>query len=179
MPIAIPNTWKLCQDKKLNKIYDEVYEEANRLGFLKNLHHKRPLYIRKSIRSWGLCKSHRVINDIYDSVICLNEVVASQKEYETARKIIVHEIAHAATPKDHHGNNWHRIGDLIGAKWNIKVERTDNYEGMNLKSDDNIKYIVECPKCHVQWKYNRMCKTVEKFDKYRCGKCKETLIRIK
>ena len=50
MPITLPNTWKLCKDEQINKIYDEVYEEARSLGLLSSHDHKRPLYINKSVR---------------------------------------------------------------------------------------------------------------------------------
>ena len=53
MSITLPRTWKLCKDEKINKIYDEVYEEARSLGLLSKHHHKRPLYINKSVRFWG------------------------------------------------------------------------------------------------------------------------------
>lgn len=180
MALSLPNTWKQCQDKQLNQIYNEVYEEAKRLGLLKALYYKHPLYIHKSVCNFGLCRSRHVMNGIYDSAICVNDKILLAKRYDIAREIIVHEVAHMAAPTDNHNYSWYKVGNLIGKKWNITVERTGSYEGLNLKEKKKEgKYIIECPKCHTQWKYDRMCKSVEKYDKYKCGKCHETLIRIK
>lgn len=179
MSMTLPNTWKLCTDKTINKIYDEVYEEARSLGLLSSHDHKRPLYINKSVNFWGLCRSKREAPNMYDCAVCLNEKIVLAKSYDAARKVLVHEIAHIAAPRDHHGNAWYSAGNRIGRKWNITVHRTDSYEGLELRSEEEMRYIVECPKCHAQWKYNRMCKTVERYDKYKCSKCQEYLIRVK
>ena len=179
MPITIPNTWKLCKDEKINKIYDEVYEEARSLGLLSKHSHKRPLYMNKSVKFWGLCRSRKETLDTYDCAVCLNEKIILAKSYDAARKVLVHEIAHIAAPRDHHGYTWFSAGNRIGSKWGITVHRTDSYEGLELRSDEDMKYIVECPKCHTQWKYSRMCKTVERYNRYKCTKCNEYLIRVK
>lgn len=180
MSVPIPNTWKLCKDTQLNQIYNEVYAEAQKLGLLSKLHYKHPLYIHKSVRNFGLCRSRHVMNDVYDSVICINNKILLSKKYDVAREVIIHEVAHMAEPADNHGYLWYKVGNLLGKKWNITVNRTGSYESINLREKKKEgKYIIECPKCHAQWKYDRMCKSVEKYDKYRCGKCKESLVRIK
>ena len=179
MALTLPNTWKLCKDKQLNKIYDEVYEEALKLGLLSRLSCRRPLYINKSVRYWGLCKTSRVTSDVFDSAICINDKILLAKKYDVARKVIVHEVAHMAEPMKHHGNDWYYTGNRLGQKWGITVRRTDSYEGLELRGEEEAKYIVECPKCHHQWKYNRMCKTVERYNRYRCTACNEYLIRVK
>ena len=179
MLLSLPNTWKPCKDQTINKIYDEVYEEARSLGLLSAHHEKHPLYIHKSVTSWGRCRWKKVGVGDYDCAVCLNEKIILAKSYETARKVLVHEIAHIATPGKHHSNDWYHAGNRIGHKWNITVQRTDSYEGIELRGEEEAKYILECPKCHTQWKYNRMCKTVEQYSKYGCGKCHEALIRVK
>ena len=54
MEVALPRTWKLCTDKIINKIYDEVYKEAQSLGLLSLNKEKHPLYITKSVKTWGM-----------------------------------------------------------------------------------------------------------------------------
>lgn len=179
MSLTLPNTWKLCKDERLNKIYDEVYEEALKLGLLSRLSHKRPLYIHKSVRYWGLCRTRHVMNDVYDSAVCINDKILLAKKYDVARKVLVHEIAHMAEPMKHHGDDWYYAGNRLGRKWNITVHRTDSYEGIELRDEEEAKYIVECPECHTQWKRDRMCKLVERPERYRCAKCKKDLVRIK
>ena len=179
MEVTLPRTWKLCTDKTINKIYDEVYQEAQSLGLLSLHKEKHPLYIIKSVKTWGMCRWRKINPELYDCAVCLNEKIILAKSYDAARKVLVHEVAHIAAPGKHHSDAWYRAGNRLGQKWNIAVHRTDNYEGIELKGEEEAKYIVECPKCHRQWKYNRMCKTVEKYDKYYCCACHEHLIRVK
>ena len=180
MALSLPSTWKQCQDKQLNQIYNEVYEEAQRLGLLKALSYKRPLYIHKSVRNFGLCRSRHVMNGVYDSAICVNDKILLLKKYDVAREIIVHEVAHMAEPADNHGYAWYKVGNLIGKKWNITVERTGSYEGLNLREKKKEgKHIIECPKCHKQWKYDRAGKVVKNYSRYKCPTCKEFLIKTK
>ena len=179
MPITLPNTWKLCKDEKINKIYDEVYEEARSLGLLSKHDHKRPLYMHKSVRTWGLCRWSKEAIDRYDCAVCLNEKIILAKSYDAARKVLVHEVAHIAAPGKHHSDDWYYAGNRLGKKWNITVHRTDDYEGVTLKGDDEIKYILECTKCHKQYKYSRLGKAVKNYRNYHCGKCNSDLIRVK
>lgn len=179
MPLTLPNTWKVCQDKKFLQIYDEVYDEAKSLGLLNKHHKKQPLYIHKSVRTWGLCRWFKMGDNSYDCAVCLNEKIILAKSYDVARQVLVHEIAHIAAPAEHHSKIWHRAGDLIGRKWNITVNRTDSYEGIELRSDNNAKYIIECPKCHLQWKYSRAGKVVQHYDRCKCPKCNINVIRVK
>lgn len=182
MALAIPRTWKLCKDNTINQIYNEVWDEAVSLGLISGDKYKRPLYVNKSVRYWGLCRSHKTYTSsdfTWDSAIWINEKIVLAKSYDTARKVIVHELTHAALPTEHHSYLWKARGDKLGKKWGITVQRTDSYEGLQLKDDDTVKYIVECPECHTQWKRDRMCKLVERPERYRCAKCKKDLIRIK
>ena len=179
MSLSLPNTWKQCTDTKLNKIYEEVYEEAVRLGLIVKDENKRPLYIHKSVRNWGICKWKRIFEGKYDAVICINDKILLAKKYDVARKVIVHEMAHMAKPMEHHSRIWHNTGNLLGKKWNITVNRTDQYEGIDLRCEEEAKHIIECPKCHKQWKYNRAGKVVKNFERYSCPKCHCDLIKVK
>lgn len=179
MPITLPRTWKLCKDEKINKIYDEVYEEARSLGLLSSHDHKRPLYIHKSVRTWGLCRWYKEAVNRYDCAVCLNEKIILAKSYDAARKVLVHEIAHIAAPGKHHCDIWYAAGNKLGKKWGIKVQRTDDYDGIELKNDDNVKHILECTKCGKQYRYTRNTKSVQNYTRYRCGCCNGALTKIK
>lgn len=179
MALTLPRTWKICTDEGINKIYDEVYEEARKLGLLSYHYKKHPLYVHKSVRTWGLCRFFRRNSDSYDCAVCLNEKIVLAKSYDAARKVLVHEVAHIAAPGKHHNNIWYSAGNRLGNKWNITVARTGEYEGLMLKGDEETKYILECSKCHKQYKYNRLGKAVKNYKNYRCGKCSSELIRVK
>lgn len=97
------------------------------------------------------------------------------------RQILVHEIAHACVPFDHHGYNWRYTANRLGEQWGYEAER--------LCSDTEIisitnpvkkerKYIVECPLCHVQWKYKVKCNCVKYPQTYTHRRCGTHLVRI-
>ena len=179
MSLSLPNTWKQCTDAQLNAIYDEVYGEAVRLGLLSEIANKRPLYIHKSVRNWGICHWKRISNGSFDSAICINDKILLAKKYDVARKVIVHEIAHMAEPMQHHNSVWYETGNRLGKKWNITVNRTDRYEGIDLRGEEEAKHIIECPECHNQWKYNRAGKVVKNLHRYSCPKCHCNLVKVK
>lgn len=168
----VPRTWHQCNNEEILKIYKEIINEAERLGY----NTKSPvLFMYKSTRNWGLC---RTSHDI--SYIALNEVF--KENPERCRNTLIHELAHALSPSDHHGNKWRSIGDNIGAKWGITMSRCNSSDEIGLKmpkKEYKNEYIIECPKCKVQWHYQRMTKAVKKPSVYMCGKCKQKLVRVK
>jgi predicted SprT family Zn-dependent metalloprotease len=179
MAVSLPRTWKECKDQQFIKIYDEVYEEAQNLGLLGKHKKKHPLYIRSSVKTWGQCRWRYEGNDQYDCAISINDKIVIAKSLDAARKVIVHEIAHIAAPGEHHNDVWYAAGNKLGKKWGIKVQRTDDYDGIELKNDDNVKHILECTKCGKQYRYTRNTKPVQNYTRYRCGCCNGTLKKIK
>lgn len=179
MPITLPRTWKECTHQQFIDIYNEVYAEAQNLGLLGKHKKKHPLYIHSSVRNWGLCRYHYEGCEQYDSAICINDKIVVAKSLDVARKVIVHEVAHIAEPGAHHSIAWQRAGNKIGKKWGITVQRTDSYEGLQLRMDEDAKYILECTKCGHQYKHMRMTKSIRYPNNYRCGHCSGSLKRIK
>lgn len=166
-----PRTWHQCNSEKILEIYKEVLNEAERLGY----NTKSPaLFTYKSSRNWGTCRTVRGI-----SYIGLNEVF--KQDPEKCRSVLVHELAHALSPQDHHGNKWRSIGDNIGSKWGIKMSRCGSSEefGLEMPMKETDKYTIECPKCKMQWHYMRMTKVVKAPETYRCGRCNQKLMRVK
>lgn len=167
--MSIASTWKPCKDQGLLKVYEEVCQEARNLGYIFTT---PTLYLIKSSRCWGKC--HYEVNPKKE-YIALNEVFLQKPEL--SRNTLIHELAHALTVGDHHGNKWRTAGNKIGAKWNINVERTNEYEGVSLHSND--KYLIKCPKCGTEYPRSRMSDLVKHPSDYRCGHCNTTLVRVK
>ena len=165
----IPRTWYECTEPEITNMYEDVHQQARRLGYYID---KPKLYVYKSTRRFGECRTR---GDV--SVIALNEkfLECPEKCMET----LVHEYAHAINPKDHHGVEWKSIGDDIGKHYGVSMSRTtpESEVGIKISKPKDIKYIVKCPKCGAQWRYERASKIVQHPEKYRCGHCKCELIR--
>lgn len=175
MSISIPRTWKTCRNPDILRVFNEVCTEARNLGYV----FKEPvLYIIKSTSSWGRCKFNCETNE---SAIALNEVFL--KNPEACRNTMVHEIAHSIAIGDHHGDKWRAAGNNIGKKWNIDVQRTNNYESLGVESirkqADLNKYVLKCRKCGHEYYHARMCDSVRNPSAYRCGCCKGDIYRVK
>lgn len=168
----IPRTWRICDNDDLNWYYRDVCQQALNDGLID---HIPTLYLFKSTATWGKCKWSRGM-----VVIGLNEVFCADPE--KAINTIIHEVGHAATTGHHHDSYWKSVSDKLGKSYGQTVKRctSEAEKGISLnKPAPQYKYIVECPRCHNQWKYQKMTKCVSHPETYRCGACKTSLIRVK
>lgn len=172
----VPRTWHLNTNPEIKKIYEEVYQEALSKGYLNSNYHP-PLYVFKSTTRWGTCRQ-KVSGREY--TIGLNEVLLENPE--SARATLIHEFAHAASdPYEHHGVHWKHVGDTIGRKWNVRVQRCDSEESKGVTMPSRQKpaaYIVKCKKCNHQWNYQRNCKVVQYVSTYLCPYCKTNTLTV-
>lgn len=167
----VPRTWKICDNEDLNWYYEEICQRAISEGMIDSM---PPLYLFKSTRTWGWCRYHngRV-------VIGLNEIYCQNPH--AAINTIIHELGHAATQGHRHDNVWKKVSNKLGDVYGEKIKRTSSEEerGLNIRMNQTTKYIIECPSCHTQWKYQRMVKCVVRPETYTCPYCKNHLIRVK
>jgi predicted SprT family Zn-dependent metalloprotease len=170
--VTVPRTWKICNNDNLYSYYEAICNEAIDNGFMDTV---PPLYLFKSTRTWGKC-----IYSNGEAAIGLNEVYC--QDPQKAINTIVHEIGHAATPGHHHDYVWKQTSDKLGNIFGEKVKRTTSQaeRGLSLnRPDPEYKYIVECTKCHNQYRWQRKPKCVDRLDAYRCSRCKASLVRVK
>ena len=195
----VKKTWKQCDDQDVITLFNEVLERSKNLYpmFFEGCIPK--LYINSSKTNLGLCvtqfykkyyskyelqKDKNSNNIRYkDGCILLSSYILHNKE--KVRDVLCHEFGHFVSPASHHDYLWRIRANKIGEIWGITNQRLDNSgvitEGMEQMGvqREQYKYIIECPNCHSQWKYKRMCKIVNYPKKYICTKCQENLIRVK
>lgn len=179
--IIIKSTWTRVTRKDILTEFWALVQRAQELHLFS--------YLTKDYECIGLYQSDRRTRNVgtcytnnffQEWLVVINDKIL-QCSIDKIRKILVHEIAHACVPKDHHGPNWHTIANILGAPW--------GYEATRLQFDDEIinacnankatrKYIVECPLCHVQWKYKIKCRTIKYPELYHHTKCGTNLVRI-
>lgn len=183
MSEVIPRTWVKAQDEKdLIRIFEEVKQKAVELGYLKENLVYGPYLMKPQNKAYGYCNSQRKsrTSSSFYSYVAVNQRVLKSKE--AMRRVMVHEIAHACDPTEHHSGKWKKIGDKIGKYWNVTVNRTDDYSEFGVDdwhSASVPKYIVECPQCKASWNYVRMSKCVKAPNTFRCPKCDHSLCRVK
>ena len=101
--------------------------------------------------------------DHFNRVISMSKHIAVLNEYFTLKNNILHEIAHALTPKDGHGAKWRATCRRIGA-------RPERCYSRDRVVTPKGKHVYQCPKCTV--KINKFRKLKDLHLRYHstCGK---------
>ena len=191
-------TWQICRDNEVIQLFNKVLERSRALYPTLFENCIPQLYIDSSTTKLGHCDTQynktyyskrellqdKNLNRIRyrDGVIVLSKYILHDKE--KVLDVLVHEFGHFVAPADHHGYLWRTRANNIGQIWNISNTRLDNSGTLKngvISQEGNIfeKYVIECPKCHAQWKRQKMSDFIKHPSDYRCRKCKKTLIRIK
>lgn len=172
--------WKPVTAGRIYNLYMEVMTHAIELN-LWSKNKKFPLlFTRKSTETLGSCYTTKNDDGSYNCSIILNELLLSYSDIQI-RKTIVHEVAHAICPNEHHNRNWEKTANLLGKKWGYKISRFSTDTEINdalakIKAEKkHYKYELYCPHCGLSWKYERLCKAVKYPHKYQCPKDKTTL----
>lgn len=167
--------WQLIpENDRRFSLFEEVYARAISLNIVpENL--EKPLLYEMKNRSLGKCSWRKRDGRIY-AYIGLNACLKSVED-EKIRSILVHEIAHACTTGDHHGEEWYSVANFLGRKWGLKVERcTDDPELIDLLEKTNPnRYEVYCPKCGKTWRYKYRVRIIQEPQKWRCPYCNSPL----
>ena len=175
----IKRGWKPVTSGRIYNLYMEVVNRAQELELWGKVC-PPPLFTRKSTKSFGTCFVKKN-GGKSDGAIVLNEMLANYSD-DQIRKIIVHEVAHAVCPWEHHSELWRNTADSIGQKWGYKTERLNTDEELcadiaKMNEEKNpYKYELYCPKCGAVWKYKRMCKSVKHPENYWCDNDKTKLL---
>ena len=171
--------WKRVTSGRLYRLYLEVFTHARELKLWPAEKGFPPLYIRRSVKSFGNCFSKKLKDGTFDCSIVLNRLLEGYSD-DQVRKIIVHEVSHAIHPQEHHNPAWRGDANKLGKKWGYTVEVRNSDEELigaieKLKVH-KYKYELYCPVCGTTWKYTRMCTAVQHPERYRCTKDNSKLL---
>ena len=99
---------------------------------------------------------------------------------------MVHEFAHAVTPKEHHSVYWLNRANKIGKSFNITINNRFADDEEQRKFSEEIKttsgkiktykYAVVCEKCGCVVYRQKYCDIIKHPQHWRCGKCGGKLI---
>ena len=182
-------THKDVTDPKILEIWEEVKAEAKKL-YPRYFETCEPeLYMDNSYTHLGLC-SINIQNPKEKNVdaIRLNKCIITissnlKQDYHQIRRTLCHELGHFVSPREYHGYLWKVRADKIGARWGLVASRTTTNETFHqaakemrtAKRASSKKYRLYCPKCSMEWVYNRRSKAVQNPDNYCCPRCKSSL----
>lgn len=167
--------WRPCVDPRACKIFKEVVAECR-----KKFPHSdisgldETLYVKNNIRHYGECMRTNVCGKHLSAIMINGNLLAANKPKDI-RNVLVHEVAHAAAPmRAHHNSTWKNIGDTIGEKWNITVQRTDNREVVQ----GDAPYVLRCAKCGMTWVRARSSNFVQHPENYHHDNCPIGTIKL-
>ena len=161
----ISRTWTKCKDAKTLKMWDDVLRVCEDIYPNSTANIDLTLYENHARRILGQCR-HDVVCGKVLNAICINKCMYSRPQKEI-RDTLIHEVAHAVEPRDHHGAKWKRAGDKIGKRWGITVTRCGN-----LATKPNEQpFTLCCTKCSKTYRQFRVCRSVEHPHLFTCGIC--------
>ena len=183
-------TYKDVTDQRILDIWEEVKEEARSLY----PHHfdfcEPELYQDNSYAHLGLCvqeianPSVKIVDKIMQNRCIILVSAKLGQDYDQIRRTLCHELGHFVAPRENHSYLWETRANKIGQRWGCKASRCTSNKTFNdaarqareqRKQNTEYKYRVYCPDCGAEWKYKSNCKVVQRFDKYRCSRCKSSL----
>ena len=170
--------WTRVTSGRLYLLYLEVIDHAKELKLWQTDREIPPLYTRKSVRTFGTCFANKCKDGSYDCAIVMNQILLDYSD-DRIRKVLVHEVAHAIHPREHHNSGWRRDANRIGEKWGYLAEVCNSDKALNAALDGlkekKYKYELYCPTCGQVWKYSRICAAIQHPERYRCRKDKSKL----
>lgn len=162
--------------KDLTKIYNECISDLKSYNIDVNI---KPTLIvnNRAKKRWG--QANYATCSININARLLNDDVGDFG----ARNCMMHELLHLITPGSGHTGEWKTLADEINKKSKGKyvIKRTSTAEEYGLKpleNSDNSKYVLECNKCGLQIKRERMSNFVKHPSKYSHRGCTGKFKRV-
>ena len=109
---------------------------------------------------WGRCK-HNKRTGTY-SIEFSKQIMSDDMEYEATMNTIIHEFLHASKNRMCHTGEWKRLANLVNREYpQFTICRCTSAEEKGVAERiKHYNYIVECPKCGREFKYQRAGKVV-------------------
>ena len=125
--------------------------------------------VKRHLPGWRLVMTnHKVAMgqcDYNQKHINISQYIILSSTWKECKDVILHEIAHALTPKQHHNKIWKEACVLLGARPSTTVANKTS------KKIDTIvphNYVYKCPNCDYEVRTFRRRKVSKKRA---CGKC--------
>ena len=97
------------------------------------------------------------------------------------KSTIHHELLHTCPDCMNHGVRWKTYAAALNRAYGYCVNATNTPEEYRVPQELQplAKYILRCTKCGLEYKRQKMTATVSHPEKYHCGRCGVSLVRVK
>ena len=122
---------------------------------------------------WGRCRYNRRTG-MY-SIELSGRLMQDDMDYEATMNTIIHEFLHAGKNRMCHTGEWKRLAELVNREYpQFNICRCTSSEEKGVAERvRTYNYIVRCPECGSEWKYQKAGKVVRalKRDANSCRCC--------
>lgn len=110
---------------------------------------------------WGRCK-HNKRTDTY-SIEFSSQLMSDDMDYEATMNTVIHEFLHAGKNRMCHTGEWKRLADLVNREYpQFHITRCTSAEEKGVAERvRTYGYIVKCPECGREYKYQRAGRVVK------------------
>lgn len=158
----------------LIEMFEETIYEAKEFGIFPNNIDDIGYYFYNRLTAIASCHWHKYSTGEIDLGFAFNKEVVKQIPLEKLRETVIHEVGHACSIGDGHGQKWQRACQLLGKKYGFDFfHRTEQSAAINAvmrqQKMARIKYIVSCPACGASWRYAKAGRVVQCYQRCTCG----------
>ena len=138
----------------------------------------------KSTRNWGVCdvKGLRSGNPHYTISLTEHMTHISRRAVENT---VIHELLHTIDGCMNHGPLWKSYAGHVEHDFGYHIMRVNGdkspedvsyLRGLRAaKSKGHFIYIIKCPECGTEWRYDRLAPVVKDPSHYSCRRCHRKL----
>ncbi len=147
--------------RDLQKIAVECMQELDRIGIpYGNI--ERFIVNTRATKRWGQCK--KLPSGNFE--ININQDLLDEKNsLEGLKNTIMHELLHSCEGCMNHGKKWQDMANKVNKFYGCKIKRVSSASEKGVikhtKKPIVYKYNVFCNSCKRNYKYQRMCWSVE------------------
>ena len=148
-------------------MFHETIEYAKLIGLFPTNIDGIAYYLNSRVRAIASCRWHRYSTGEYDIAFSFNREVVAQIPLPKLRETIIHEVAHACSIGDGHGDKWQAACQKIGRHFGLnqffhRIEQDAAINAvMHQQRDAKAKYLLKCPACGNTWKRQKMSVAVK------------------
>ena len=162
--------------RDLQKYAAECMAALDRLG-IRYSRNVRFTVNTRAISRLGLCRKKGDRYEIEISHLLLDERTPA----ESLRNTLFHELLHTCYGCMRHTGRWKTYADRVNAVCGCNIKRAAAIEDREIPDEllPKANYLIRCESCGTEYGRQKLSSLIQHPERYRCGKCKGKLKRIK
>ncbi len=125
----------------------------------------------------GLCRKKGSQYEIEISHLLLDE----RTPEESLKNTLCHELLHTCYGCMKHTGRWKAYAERVNAAYGLNIKRAAAAGDREIPEEllPKANYLVRCENCGTEYGRQKLSPLIQHPERYRCGKCKGKLNRIK